>query len=452
MGEKTQLQCLKNTQTTNLEALKISKIFKPLIASSLILTFAISPSKAQSSSKQTQPHKDQPIKSGRELFFANFNSLNKRMGELRHNTHSQGMWERVFYGTQSSNIGLQTTTNYATAQIGYDYAFGFEGATNFMGLALSYTYAKVKPQVIFDTYQKEQEFQDSSSHGVEIALYNSYLGDGVKFGDLDSSNWFKGFYNDTIAKVSFISDSLPTSQQTQSYNTNNLGLSISDEFGYRFKFGDEGEWLLDPQFELGFGYLKSTQSKQNHSIQTQQNVFVLRNRAGINFAYDFKKFTSSKGVDAQIYLGTYYSYDLINGGEIDIIPNLGTSNSIAPFKSSGRFELNVGTNLEVRNDTRIYLDFEKSFGGKINTDYQINIGVRYSFGENTQYKPISKKIELRKIIAPIDLEDRIEEVKEEKATIEIEEVKEERIESVEAETRTQEVSKEKKKENRKIGQ
>ncbi|RDU68671.1 beta strand repeat-containing protein, partial [Helicobacter brantae] len=73
-----------------------------------------------------------------DLYMANLNSLNKRMGELRENNHSQGVWARVFNGALSNDFGLGSKSNYTTIQAGYDYAFGFEGANNYLGVALSY--------------------------------------------------------------------------------------------------------------------------------------------------------------------------------------------------------------------------------------------------------------------------------------------------------------------------
>ncbi|WP_158654760.1 hypothetical protein, partial [Helicobacter sp. 'CLO3_human'] len=46
-----------------------------------------------------------------DLYLANLNSLNKRMGELRNNANSQGVWIRVFNGMQTSKFALETKSN-----------------------------------------------------------------------------------------------------------------------------------------------------------------------------------------------------------------------------------------------------------------------------------------------------------------------------------------------------
>ena len=68
----------------------------------------------------------------------------------------------------------------------------------------------------------------------------------------------------------------------------------------------------------------------------------------------------------------------------------GASERSGAISSDGRVVGNVGVNVSVKDHTRFYFDIEKSFGGKINTEYQINVGVRYSFGENHHYIPQTK--------------------------------------------------------------
>ena len=315
-----------------------------------------------------------------DLFLANFNSLNKRMGELRDNNNGQGAWARVFVGGLSTSYGLETQSTYTTIQAGYDYAFGFEGANNYLGVALSYANALTDTKKSIDVGGVVSGIDKTSTNGIEVALYNSYVED---------SGWF----NDTIFKFSYMMSDVKVINQSDTYSTNNFGIVLSDEFGYRFKLGESKEWYIDPQLEVGFGYFNQSDLKQVLGQATltgiQDAIATLRARVGANWAYDFKNFTQGKGINASVYLGIYYSYDYINGGEISLVTDLGTKGNLKPLSSTGRFELNVGTNIGVQDNTRIYFDFEKSFGGDITTDYQVNFGVRYSFGESNGYTPIS---------------------------------------------------------------
>ena len=92
----------------------------------------------------------------------------------------------------------------------------------------------------------------------------------------------------------------------------------------------------------------------------------------------------------------------IAGGDVSLTDNFGAKVSLSPLASTGRAVMNVGTNIGVQDNTRIYFDFEKSFGGDITTEYQVNLGVRYSFGESNGYTPAVAKA---KEVAPLKVEE-----------------------------------------------
>lgn len=332
-----------------------------------------------------------------DLYLANFNSLNKRMGELRDNANAHGVWARVFNGQISNDLGLGTKSNYTTIQAGYDYAFGMDGANNYLGLAVSYGLSSSKmSSKARDFMGQERSLDGISTNAVEVAVYNSYVSDS-------------GWYNDTIAKFSYLMSDFTIQNantgRNEKLNLNNIGLTISDEVGYRFKLGEAQEWYIDPQVEIGFGYFNKTdlQRVAGSSFMNvdADSVMMLRARAGAAFAYDFKQFIQAKDVAASLYAGLFYEYDYINSGSLAIQTDVDSASASSALKSDGRIAINVGTNIQATKNVRIYADFEKSFEGKINTDYQINAGVRYSFGENVDYKP-AKAQESKK--APLKLE------------------------------------------------
>ncbi|RDU70247.1 hypothetical protein CQA58_06455 [Helicobacter brantae] len=132
-------------------------------------------------------------------------------------------------------------------------------------------------------------------------------------------------------------------------------------------------------------------------------VLTLRARVGSAFGYDFKKFTQKDTFNASLYVGAFYEYDYVSGGSITMSTDQmsGVENILSDISSDGRVVVNVGTNMSIKDNTRIYFDFEKSFAGKINTDYQVNVGVRYSFGESDGYSPILEKADYK---APLKIE------------------------------------------------
>ena len=331
-----------------------------------------------------------------DLYMANFNSLNKRMGELRNNDNSQGAWARIFNGSQTNDFGLGTKTNYTTFQAGYDYAIGMEGSNNYIGLAVSYSMSSSEVQTSLTQALDNNivGFNNVKSSAVEVALYNSYVQD-------------EGWYNDSIFKFSYIMSDFNILGQDTTYNTSNMAFILSDEFGYRFKLGNDKEWYIDPQAEVSLGYFDQTELKQTLGSSwlntLADSVITMRSRFGSSFGYDFKKFTANKPIKASVYVGAFYEYDYVTGGDVTLTTNLGGESSTSGTTASdGRVVMNLGTNMTVKDNTRIYFDFEKSFGGDITTDYQVNLGVRYSFGESNGYTPAVAKA---KEVAPLKVEE-----------------------------------------------
>lgn len=189
-----------------------------------------------------------------DLFIGNFNSLNKRMGELRDDPYSQGAWARVFNG-QISNDFSGSKNNYTTIQMGYDHKLGeFENASNYLGASVSYLLG-LSDQHSIDSSSAylSRSIKDVISNGVEIALYNSYVQD-------------EGWFSDSIAKFSYLASDFNildnTNNTSEKQSTSNIAFTLSEEFGYRFKLGESKAWYLDPQVEMALGYFSGTDLKQ----------------------------------------------------------------------------------------------------------------------------------------------------------------------------------------------
>lgn len=337
------------------------------------------------------------------LFSANLNSLNKRMGELRDNPFSHGVWARVFVGGQSSDFGVEATSIYTTAQMGYDYKIKLSNSSNYIGVALSYINSTTNQAVsryrIDDLGNVILGINSAKTNGVELALYNSYIADN-------------GFYSDSLIKVSYLLSDIDMFEQNHTYTTKNVGFSLSEEVGYRFRLGRSAEWIIDPQAELSYGYFNAEDFiqvldgiNQSYLDSRQDAISLLRSRVGVAWGYDFSHLIKKEGYKTSIYLGTYYAFDYLVGGEVSYITNNNSQASYQAMKSNGRFVLNTGLNAELDKNTRIYFDFEKSFGNVMRIDYQVNFGVRVGFGTSDKPKEenASKK-ELGTILKPASLQ------------------------------------------------
>ncbi|RDU74687.1 hypothetical protein CQA57_01150, partial [Helicobacter anseris] len=338
-------------------------------------TYFLASADSKGASLANQQASAAALGSNYDLYLANMNSLNKRMGELRENANAQGAWARIFNGMQTSNFALETKALYTTFQAGYDYAFGFSGANNYLGFALSYANSiTTSSETVKDILNVDQGIKDVTSNAIEFAIYNAYVQDGAS----KATGFKNGLYTDTILKFSYIMSNLSMLNQSDTYNTNNFALTLSQELGYRFLFGKTKEWSVTPQAEVTFGYLNQSNLKQKLGTAyldgIQDSIITLRSRIGASYGYDFKQFTENKGFNAKVYLGTYFVGDYIAGGKVSLTSNLGTNVSLSPLASTGRFVMNVGSNFSIKENHRIYFDFERSFGGLITTNYQVNLG------------------------------------------------------------------------------
>lgn len=320
-----------------------------------------------------------------DLYLANFNSLSQRMGELRWNVVDHGLWARIFGGAQSSNFGISSEISYTTLQGGYDYAGTLRDARNYIGLALSYSYAQGQSEEVrrngVTAGRATIGIDNIHSNAVEIAIYDVYIADS-------------GWYNDALIKFSSINSSFTLEQSPQRSKTNNFGLIFSDEVGYRHLFGEKKDFYLEPQLELTLGYLGSSdfqsklaaaRSSFNHLLASQDSILMLRSRFGASLG----KIVEEKKQKVNLYFGLFYEYDFIDNGQRKMIQGSGAVTPLSPLASNGRVILNFGSYLHINELTQAYVDVKKSFGKKLSTYLQFNLGVRYNFGRKA-YKRLGK--------------------------------------------------------------
>lgn len=309
------------------------------------------------------------------LYLATFNHLAQRMGELRNNPYSHGIWARVINGGLRSSLGLGLKSNYTSFQAGYDYAFSGKGFRDFLGVSFFYAFALPTFESEIARESQTRRFEDIFSFSSGVAIYNSYIQD-------------EGWYNDSVLKFQYLQSTF------EIYNANrdrkrggkpkNFALSVSDEFGYRFKITED--WYIQPQTEVGVGWIAPSAFRQSYEGSSEfldtyvDSTLTLRGRFGSSLGYNPNRFIPNPNFRISFYVGSFYEFDYIYGGDI----SLQTTNLSSSYHSSPLFDprclINLGVNIQAYENVRIYFDFEKSFLGRIEKDYQVSLGVRYSFG------------------------------------------------------------------------
>lgn len=268
------------------------------------------------------------------------NDMNKRLGEVRASEGSQGIWARMARG--QSKYGAQDIKNqYNYYQLGYDSKISDDWI---LGGAFTYT----------DGDSSYTNGSGTNKH-TGFAVYGSNLRDDGSFIDL-------------IAKYAHMKNDFDVNGGVGSGDYSTNGLSFSAEYGKRFH--QEGYWI-EPQAELTYGRVSSADfTTKNGASVHQDSMDSLVGRLGFSLGKDIKQ--------GNVYVRASYLYDF----QGDTSVTMSKGGAATPFKTDlggGWWEFGVGTNLDLGHDTHFYLDVETTAGGDVDTPWQWNAGVRYSF-------------------------------------------------------------------------
>ena len=280
-----------------------------------------------------------------------YNNLQKRLGDLRMSKEENGLWARTFHGKEESGkYGLNN--QYNAFQIGYDkQLLQDDGGKWFIGAAVTSYDGKTN-------YAKQGKADNNS---IGLALYGSYLGE-------------KGHYFDVVARHSRLKSELTSyaagtgNKITGDYH--NWGSSLSMEYGRRISM--KHDFYLQPEAELTYGTTSSASySLSDGSRVKQDGISSLTARAGLTVGKEFK--------NSNIFASISAVHDFGDDNVFSITDKYGkTYKDISNLKDSW-YELSVGGNVKFNNNTYVYADLEKTFGGDIQTKWRYNFGVRYSF-------------------------------------------------------------------------
>ena len=268
------------------------------------------------------------------------NDMNKRLGEVRASEGSQGVWARMARG--QSKYGQQGIKNqYNYYQLGYDSKISDDWI---LGGAFTYT----------DGDSSYTNGSGTNKH-TGFAVYGSNLRDDGSFIDL-------------IAKYAHMKNDFDVNGGVGSGDYSTNGLSFSAEYGKRFH--QEGYWI-EPQAELTYGRVSSADFTTKRGAKVHQDSMdSLVGRLGFSLGKDIKQ--------GNVYVRASYLYDF----QGDTSVTMSKGRAATTFKTDlggGWWEFGVGTNLDLGHDTHFYLDVETTAGGDVDTPWQWNAGVRYSF-------------------------------------------------------------------------
>lgn len=297
--------------------------------------------------KAIQPH-NQAVSSMANLSLMTWrqenNDMNKRLGEVRASEGSQGIWARMARG--QSKYGAQGIKNqYNYYQLGYDSKISKDWI---LGGAFTYT--------------------DGDSSYINGSGTNKHTGFAVYGSNLRDD----GSFIDLIAKYAHMKNDFDVNGGVGSGDYSTNGLSFSAEYGKRFQ--QEGYWI-EPQAELTYGRVSSADfTTKNGARVHQDSMDSLVGRLGFSLGKDIKQ--------GNVYVRASYLYDFKGETWAQMTSEAVGSDRAPVYKTDlggGWWEFGVGTNLNLGHDTHFYLDVETTAGGDVDTPWQWNAGVRYSF-------------------------------------------------------------------------
>ncbi|CDE75795.1 outer membrane autotransporter barrel domain protein [Sutterella sp. CAG:521] len=266
------------------------------------------------------------------------NDVRKRMGDLRSSEGTHGVWARYDGGSLSGSNGLEN--DFTTIQIGADTILGADVPR--LGVAFAYT-----------TSDGDMKRGDAEMDAYSLALY------ATKFYD-------SGMFYDVIGRVAK-ADTDVTIDGYKKGSMDNLAVSLSGEFGWRFDVTDS--FYVEPQTELTYTYIDS--DKLTLSSGHEYKVDSLDSLVGrVGFAAGFK--CPSNYGDMYVRASAVHEFlgdATVHGG--DVIHEVDGEDTWVEF--------GLGANFNINRSTYVYADIERTEGAAIDEDWRANIGVRYSF-------------------------------------------------------------------------
>ena len=269
---------------------------------------------------------------------AHMNDMNKRMGELRMANGESGVWTRMVRGEEKF---AGAKSQYNQYQLGYDEKLSVDKRWT-VGAAVTFAEGN-------GNFANGSTENDSTA----FAIYGSKLNNNGTFVDL-------------IARYARLESDVTIGKEKGDYSTN--GMSVSAEFGNRIQQGN-GLWI-EPQVEVTYGSIDSAEYTIDGRNVHVGDIDSLIGRVGFSLGKDIKQ--------GNVYARASYLYDF-DGETETTFGNGNVTRTISEDLGGGWWEVGVGANINLSKATYIYADIEKTFGGEVDTNWQWNLGVRYSF-------------------------------------------------------------------------
>ena len=269
-------------------------------------------------------------------------TLSQRLGELRNSDGGQGVWVRMSRGEFEYDGAYKNQYNFF--QMGYDWASG----DWHYGAAVSHNDGQT-------TYAQG----DGENRSTSLSLYGTWLGD-------------KGHYADIVLKQGRLSNDFDiyTEAGHTSGDYDAWGTSLSGEYGMKVALNDG--WYVTPQAQLTLMRIGSEDYTTNNGIKVHQDSLESAvGRIGFELGKDI-------GESGSVYAKASLLHDFAGSADTYLSLN-GLTNNYRQDIGDTWCEAGIGFNYKTSANSYVYADVVKTFGGDVDTPWQWNAGMRWTF-------------------------------------------------------------------------
>ena len=269
------------------------------------------------------------------------NDLRKRLGDIRSSEGATGVWARYDGGRFS---GDEFENKFNKVQVGADTALAAYGSR--LGLSFSYTQGDADMSGI-----------SADTDAYSLAAYGMWFGEAGQFADV-------------IGRVGTVDTDLAT--RTYKTNYDQLMLSLSGEFGWRFDLTDT--FYAEPSAELTYTRVDGETFKANSNTLGIDDYDSMVGRIGATAGLN-----CSQGRGG-VYARFGVAHEFMGDGRFTAVNAAGTAAD--PIEVDGKdtwVEYAVGANFNITKQTYVWADLERTSGAEVDEDWRATIGVRHAF-------------------------------------------------------------------------
>ena len=293
-----------------------------------------------------------------------------RLGELRDNENSQGIWARI--NTAKEEVNNITDSRFTMYQVGYDKKYkDDENGRKYFGVAFNHTKGN-------QDYSSTSNGESSSN---AMTLYNTWLSK-------------KGHYLDLVGKVGKINTDWDYSNARfpDSGDSSAWFYSLSGEYGR--KIMNKDGFYTEPQAQLTYGHINGAGYTSASGINAEQDsINSLIGRVGFTIGKHFNGEVDGKRTN--VYAKLFYNYEFLGDSDVRMNDTYGDSYSHSGDFGGSWWTAGVGVTAQLDKKTNAYFDVQKTFGGDIDQKWQFNVGLRWTWGG-------AKKAKVVETVAPVE--------------------------------------------------